>query len=289
MSSERTGLGAQPTPQRPVSRIGADLWPRVGAAIVLAAVALVATWAGGFAFVALWWAASALVFWEWQRLIRAEKLIERVILGLVALAVAAIFAMNGSIFGAVAALAIGAAAVGWLAGPDLRVWAGAGTVYAGALVVSLALLRASPHYGLAAILWLFAVVWGADIAAYFAGRLIGGPRLWPRVSPGKTWSGAVVGALAGAACGLIVIAWTNRADLLFWLGLTTAIVSQLGDLFESAVKRRFGAKDSGGLIPGHGGLMDRLDAFIAASLFAAIFAALETRGSYLASGLFEWR
>ena len=289
MTIERNGAEARPAPQRSVSRIGADLWPRVGAAIVLAVVALAAAWVGGFVFVALWWAAAAFVFWEWQRLIRAEKLIERVVLGLIALALAAVFAMNGSIAGALGTLAAGALVVGWLAGPGLRVWGGGGTLYAGALAVSLALLRASPAYGLPAILWLFAVVWGADIAAYFAGRLIGGPRLWPRVSPGKTWSGAVVGALAGAACGLVAAAWTNRVDLLFWLGLATAIVSQLGDLFESAVKRRFGAKDSGGLIPGHGGLMDRLDAFIAASLFAALLAALETRGSYLASGLFVWR
>ena len=172
--------------------------------------------------------------------------------------------------GALAALVVGAAAVGWLAGPAARIWAGAGALYAGALVVSLGLLRASPTYGLAAILWLFAVVWGADIAAYFAGRLIGGPKLWPSVSPGKTWSGAIVGALAGAALGLLLRGWTSRIDRLFWLGLATAVVSELGDLFESALKRRFGVKDSSRLIPGHGGLMDRLDAFIAASAFAAL-------------------
>src|SRR5208283_1683631 len=140
-------------------------------------------------------------------------------------------------------------------------------------------LRVSPNFGIAAILWLFAVVWGADIAAYFAGRLIGGPRLWPTVSPGKTWSGAIVGAFAGGVLGLMLAAWTNRLAALFWLGLATAIVSEFGDLFESAIKRRFGVKDSSGLIPGHGGLMDRLDAFIAASTFAAIVAAANTRGS----------
>ena len=128
---------------------------------------------------------------------------------------------------------------------------------------------------MAAILWLFAVVWGADIAAYFAGRLIGGPRLWPRVSPGKTWAGAIVGAFAGAVLGLMLAAWTNRLAALFWLGLATAIVSELGDLFESALKRRFGVKDSSGLIPGHGGLMDRLDAFTSASFFAAVVAILQ--------------
>ena len=167
-------------------------------------------------------------------------------------------------------------------------WAGAGTVYAGVPLVSLGLLRASPTYGLPAILWLFAVVWGADIAAYFAGRLIGGPRLWPAVSPGKTWSGAIVGALAGASLGLLLAPWTNRVEALFWLGLGAAIASVLGDLFESAVKRRFEVKDSSGLIPGHGGMMDRLDAFIAASLFAALVASANTRGSYIASGLFQW-
>ena len=132
------------------------------------------------------------------------------------------------------------------------------------------------------------MVWATDVAAYFAGRLIGGPRLWPSVSPGKTWSGAVAGAFAGAALGLLLSGWTDRIDLLFWLGLTAAVVAELGDLFESAVKRRFGVKDSSRLIPGHGGLMDRLDAFIAASAFAALFAAANTKGSFIASGLFRW-
>ena len=150
------------------------------------------------------------------------------------------------------------------------------------------LLRISPSFGLAAILWLFAVVWGTDVAAYFAGRLIRGPRLWPSVSPGKTWSGAIVGAFGGAVLGLLLAGWTNHLAALFWLGLAAAIVSEFGDLFESALKRRFGVKDSSGLIPGHGGLMDRLDGFVAASLFAALFAGLNSRGSFIAGGLFQW-
>ena len=150
------------------------------------------------------------------------------------------------------------------------------------------MLRVSPGYGLAAISWLFAVVWGTDIAAYFAGRLIGGPRLWPSVSPGKTWSGAIFGALGGAVLGLMLRGWANNTGALFWLGLAAAIASELGDLFESALKRGFGVKDSSGLIPGHGGLMDRLDGFIAASVFAAVFAGLNSRGSYIAGGIFQW-
>jgi phosphatidate cytidylyltransferase len=261
----------------------------VAAAVAMGSVALAATWIGGFLFAAFWWLASIVVLWEWQRLVGGERLIvARVGAGAVALALAALSALHDSIAGVVAALILGAAAVGWIAGGRQGIWAAAGVLYAGALVASVGLLRVSPSFGMASILWLFAVVWGADIAAYFAGRLIGGPRLWPRVSPGKTWAGAIVGAFTGAVLGLMLAAWTNRLAALFWLGLATAIVSELGDLFESALKRRFGVKDSSGLIPGHGGLMDRLDAFTSASFFAAVVAILHPRGDYIASGLFQW-
>jgi phosphatidate cytidylyltransferase len=272
----------------PRGRFALDLMPRVAAAVALGSVALAAAWIGGFVFAAFWWIASVAVLWEWQRLVGGARLVARVAVGALALALASLFALHSSIAGVAAALVLGAAAVGWVAGRTHAVWAGAGALYAGALVGSLGLLRVSPSFGLAAILWLFAVVWGTDVAAYFAGRLIGGPRLWPSVSPGKTWSGAIVGALVGAALGLALWRWTNSLAALFWLGLATAIVSELGDLFESALKRRFGVKDTSGLIPGHGGLMDRLDGFIAASLFAAAVASLNPRGAFLASGLFRW-
>jgi phosphatidate cytidylyltransferase len=285
MTASDDGPATGSAPQR----FGPDLWPRVAAAVAMGSVALAATWIGGFLFAAFWWLASIVVLWEWQRLVGGERLIvARVVAGAVALALAALSALHDSIAGVVAALILGAAAVGWIAGGRQGIWAAAGVLYAGALVASVGLLRVSPSFGMASILWLFAVVWGADIAAYFAGRLIGGPRLWPRVSPGKTWAGAIVGAFAGAVLGLMLAAWTNRLAALFWLGLATAIVSELGDLFESALKRRFGVKDSSGLIPGHGGLMDRLDAFTSASFFAAVVAILHPRGDYIASGLFQW-
>ncbi|MBV9288423.1 MAG: phosphatidate cytidylyltransferase [Hyphomicrobiales bacterium] len=270
------------------SRIGLDLRPRLASAAAMAFVALLAAWFGGGVFVAFWFFAAAVMLWEWQRLVEPERLIERVAAGALALLLAASFALHGSAVGAFAALIPGAVAVGWLAGGAASVWAGGGVLYAGALVVSLALLRASPGYGLAAVLWLFAVTWSADIAAFVAGRLIGGPRLWPSISPVKTWSGGLAGALAGAAAGLLLGGWSNRMDRLFWLGLAAALVSELGDLFESGLKRHFGVKDSSGLIPGHGGLMDRLDAFVAASTFAAVVAAINSRGPYIASGLFQW-
>lgn len=270
------------------SPFGPDLWARVAPGVAMALAALAAAWAGGFVFVAFWWIASVVILWEWQRLLSAERLIERIAVGAVAAAAAAWFAAHEEVFWATAIVVLGAAAAAAVARPPARGWAGAGSLYAGALVASLALLRASPDYGLIAILWLFAVVWGVDIAAYFAGRVIGGPKLWPSVSPGKTWSGAIVGALAGASLGLLLAPWANRADRLFWLGLVAAAVAQLGDLFESALKRRFHVKDSSALIPGHGGLMDRLDGFLAASVFAAAVAAANSRGAFLASGLFQW-
>jgi phosphatidate cytidylyltransferase len=286
VSGEEPAIGPAPRERR--ARFGPDLKPRVAAAAALGSLALATAWIGGFIFVVFWWLASIVVLWEWQRLVGGGRLTERVAAGGLFVALAALFALHNSVPAVVTALVIGAVAIGWLAGRSDRILAAAGVFYAGALVASVALLRASPSFGLASILWLFAVVWGTDIAAYFAGRLIGGPRLWPSVSPGKTWAGAIVGALAGAILGLMLAAWTNDLAALFWLGLATAIVSELGDLFESRLKRRFGVKDSSSVIPGHGGLMDRLDAFVAASVFAAVVGGLNSRGAFIAGGLFQW-
>ena len=284
------GLSGGDPAVRPAQRrrFGSDLKPRIAAAVVMGGLALATAWVGGFIFAVFWWLAAVVVLWEWQRLVGGARLAERVALGGLFIALAALFALHNSTLGVVAGFVIGAGAVGWLTGRGPGTWAGVGVLYAGALVASVTLLRISPSYGLAAILWVFAVVWGADIAAYFAGRMIGGPKLWPSVSPGKTWSGAIVGAFAGATLGLMLSAWTNRSMPLFWLGLATAIASELGDLFESALKRRFGVKDASGLIPGHGGLMDRLDAFVAASVFAAVVAGFNSRSSFIAGGLFQW-
>jgi phosphatidate cytidylyltransferase len=150
-------------------------------------------------------------------------------------------------------------------------WAGAGVLYAGAVVAAPVLLRGADALGLAAIVLLFVVVWATDIAAYFGGRALGGPKLWPAVSPKKTWSGALVGAAAAVAGGVLVARAAGLANLaaIGVLAFVLSVAAQAGDFFESAVKRRFGAKDSGTLIPGHGGLMDRLDGFVAAALLAA--------------------
>ena len=275
------------------SRIGADFMVRAAAAAVLGGLALVAAWIGGFWFMAFWFVAALLALWEWQRLIDGERLLARLALGALTAVAVAPLALQGDRLLALLAMALGAVAAGFAAGQRGRgAWAGAGVFYAVAILAAPVLLRASPAYGWAAILWLFAVVWGADTFAFVGGRLIGGPKLWRRVSPGKTWSGAVVGTLAGAAAGVIVatLAVPNGVRLapIFWLSVAASIVGQIGDLAESALKRHFAVKDSSALIPGHGGVLDRLDAFVAAAAFAAVVGWARSDGAWIAAGLFQW-
>jgi phosphatidate cytidylyltransferase len=274
----------------PVSARMADLPARIWAAIVLMVVALGSAWLGGYWFAGFWLIAAILVDWEWQTLIGGQRRILRALCATVGLFFAARFAIDSAPRLSILSLAIGAAAAGLAGGPGLgsRLMAGAGVAYSGAMLASVCLLRASYLHGAYAIYWLFAVVWGADIMAYFGGRFIGGPKLWPRVSPGKTWSGSIVGVLCGGAAGLLVAPFATDFRALFALGLVAAAVAQGGDLFESALKRRFGVKDSSHLIPGHGGLMDRLDGFIAAALFAALLGALRHGIPETAAGIFQW-
>jgi phosphatidate cytidylyltransferase len=163
-------------------------------------------------------------------------------------------------------------------------WQAFGLVYAAIVLVVPLTLRWSGEFGLPALLWLFAVVWTSDVMAYVCGRLIGGPKLWPRVSPGKTWAGFIGGTLFAGVAATGVAAWAGVPSLLpvVLVSVVAAMISQGGDLFESAVKRAFGVKDAGAVIPGHGGVMDRLDGFIAAGLFALVLGVM--RGGWEAAG-----
>ena len=169
-------------------------------------------------------------------------------------------------------------------------WAAGGVVYAGALLLAPALLRGDPDWGLTALLFLFAIVWTTDIFAYFCGRAIGGPLLWPSVSPKKTWSGAVGGLVGGVAAGVAVAyaSGIGRLGIVGVMALVLSVLAQAGDLFESAVKRRFGAKDASHLIPGHGGLMDRLDGFLVAALAALLIGMIRQGTAAPARGLLVW-
>lgn len=280
-----------PAPNFSERRRLADLGPRVLSAIVLMAAALVSIWQGGVVFDLIWLGAALAVGCEWQNLIAAPNRRLRCFLITLGLVVAAYFVGEAWFAAASAILGGCGLALALAAGQGRRIWAFGGIVYAGLLLISAAALHGSAEYGARSIVWLFATVWGTDVFAYFSGRLIGGAKLWQKISPSKTWSGTLTGVLAGALLGVVTGAYGLgdpwRALPLFALGLAAAAVSQGGDIFESWVKRRFGAKDSSGLIPGHGGFMDRLDGFIAAAAFAALFGS--ARGlSSIAAGLFDW-
>ncbi len=168
-------------------------------------------------------------------------------------------------------------------------WIAAGVAYAGIAVAAPVILRGDADFGFIVTIFLFAIVWSTDVLGYVVGRLIGGPKLWPAISPKKTWSGAL-GGIAGALAGASIIAdaggLAQRPALL--LAIVLSIASQAGDLIESAIKRRFNVKDASRLIPGHGGVMDRLDGFIVAALIAALIGVARGGIAHPGRGLLAW-
>ena len=169
-------------------------------------------------------------------------------------------------------------------------WAVVGVPYICLPVYALIVLRSDPDYGLLCVLWLLAVIWATDSAAFFAGRSIGGPKLAPSVSPKKTWSGAIAGALAAAITGFV---FAHVAELpgpvcFAILSVGVSVVGQFGDLIESGLKRHFDVKDSSNLIPGHGGVLDRLDSLITASVFALIVGVLHAGYGRAGEGTLVW-
>jgi phosphatidate cytidylyltransferase len=188
--------------------------------------------------------------------------------------------------------ALAAAAVWWewnklVAG---AVWTIAGIGYAGVMLLAPVILRADADLGFFAILFLFAIVWTTDILGYFAGRAFGGPKLMPAISPKKTWSGAIAGTLGAIIVGSLAVRWygTGSFGAAMVITLLLSVMAQLGDLLESWIKRRFGAKDAGHIIPGHGGVMDRLDGFWAAALVAAAIGVAHGGIDSAARGLLVW-
>ena len=211
---------------------------RVISALVLAPVALGATYLGGAAFNGMLLIVVALMAYEWNRICRGASSRKR------------------------------------------PLWLAAGLVYIAVPCIAMSWLRATPETGLAIILWLLAVIWATDIGAYFAGRGIGGPKLAPRISPKKTWAGLAGGMIAAGVVGAVAAAVLDLPDSLELIAfsMTLAVVAQGGDLAESAVKRHFKVKDSGTIIPGHGGLLDRLDGLLTAAPAVAAVALMSGEG-----------
>jgi phosphatidate cytidylyltransferase len=261
-----------------------NLLLRIASTCVLAPLALVAAYLGGWVF-ALFWAIAALaVWWEWSALVLGRLSWPVFAVGAGALAVETVLAGSGRTGWALAAVFVGALAAALAAGHN-RPWVAGGVPYASAIVIAPIVIRADVSRGFLAILFVFAVVWATDILGYFVGRAFGGPKLAPSISPNKTWTGAFGGAGGAIVAGAIVVAagggsWTAAA---LW-GLILSVCAQAGDLFESKVKRLFQAKDASTLIPGHGGAMDRLDGFVAAATALAVFGGL--RGAW--ASLLGW-
>jgi phosphatidate cytidylyltransferase len=280
--------GGEAAPGAAAEQGSRNLMLRVGAAAVLAPTAIAIGYAGGWLWAALVTLAAIGLYVEWLMIVGAARGRRAVASGTAALAISGFCLAAGRIDAALVALAVGLAAVAMLSRAPRR-WPTAGFFYAAAAEVASVLVRLDQTRGFLALILILLVVWATDIGGYFAGRGIGGPKLWPRVSPNKTWAGAIGGfGLSLVVAALFAAAGLGKIGPVLLLGAALSIASQLGDLLESAVKRRFGVKDSSHLIPGHGGLMDRLDGFVAAVVMAAIFGLLRGGMDGVGRGLMVW-
>jgi phosphatidate cytidylyltransferase len=262
---------------------GREFQARVVSAILLGAIVLSALIIGGWPFAVIWLAAGIVFAAEWIGM--SVVVPRRLVLALTA---ATLFGLVLCLHGdaalgiTLAVGAVGAVLVGAVAKDGAgRVRALAGLASAAVIALVPTALRDDPAIGLLGPAWMFAVVWTTDIVAYFTGRTLGGPKLMPRVSPKKTWSGALGGLAGGtlAGIGIVMVArdhgWSDLSTaplaLVGALSAAASVLSQGGDLVESALKRHYGVKDSGRAIPGHGGVMDRLDGFFAVAVLAGFY------------------
>jgi phosphatidate cytidylyltransferase len=276
------------TPAATAEQGSRNLLVRIAVALVLAPVAIAIAYAGGWPWAVLVTLAAIGLYVEWLTIIGVAREARIAGSGAVALAIAGVCLATTRIDAALVVLALGLAAIALLS-PRQRIWATAGYCYAAAAEIASVLVRLDQVYGFVALILILLVVWVTDIGGYFAGRGLGGPKLWPRVSPKKTWAGAIGGFAASlAVSGGFAAFGLGRPGSFLLLGAALSVVSQAGDLFESAVKRRFGVKDSSHIIPGHGGLLDRLDGYVAAVVMAAIFGLLRGGVDGVGRGLMVW-
>lgn len=245
---------------------------RIVTAVALAPIVILSVIAGDVIFSLFVTVASLILAWEWSRLCQETDNVAALIGLIIGLLTANVVAMIGHSDAAVVLLL--ASALMLYVTSSRSLWSAAGMLYVGLPCVALIWLRSDPENGQIVILWLITLVWISDVGAYVCGRAFGGAKLAPRISPHKTWSGVA----GGFACALIWgVGFLVAVDVFpFWYvvvgSVFIAISAQIGDLLESWIKRRFGVKDTGRLIPGHGGLFDRVDSLILASLAMALFA-----------------
>ncbi len=269
-----------------------ELLLRIVTAVILIPIVLWLTFLGGFWFQSLILVIAALL---------ANELVSNVVVqrsSMLRLATAALFlgsgllSINNEVLIALLCGVAGSLILFGFAGlKGVRaIILGAGVFFGNSAVVALIAMRSDVEFGLVALIWLFSVVWSADTMAYFSGRLIGGPKLAPKISPNKTWAG-FFGGMAGAAVAGFVLARTAGlgSDIaIVGLSACAAIIAQAGDLQESWAKRQLDIKDSGHLLPGHGGVWDRLDALIVVAIFATVIGLVRGNGQSVAHNILIW-
>lgn len=269
-----------------------DLGVRAASAAVLIPAVLADVWAGGIwfhLFVAL---IGILMAQEWVNIVHKDNPLQFALHAAGAMCGALLpldIGLAGGLL-AIAVLTVVSAAAAWREAPGGPAWRYLGVPYVSLPPIALVVLRDDPGYGVAAIVLVMLMVWAADTLAYFAGRIIGGPKLAPRISPKKTWAGmggAMVGS-AVAALGVGMALGVPGLWLLLIVAALLAVVEQGGDLFKSAMKRHYGVKDSGRLIPGHGGVIDRVDGLVAVATAAALIGALRAGIEHAGAGILIW-
>lgn len=265
---------------------------RIAAALFLIPIALLDVWAGSVWFELGIAMVAAVMAAEWCKMVHRGSQFQFALHAMAAIGAVLVVSRSGIVIAVqvIAACWAMSLIVEALCNRSGSRWAWWGVPYIALPGLALILIRQSPDYGLFAVLWLFAVVWSADTLAYVFGRLIGGPKLAPAISPNKTWAG-LMGAIAGGVTASALMGWFSDLPTVWPLllaGAALAVLEQLGDLFESAAKRRFGFKDSGRIIPGHGGVLDRVDGLMFAAVAAAAFGYARGGQEAVASGLVVW-
>ncbi len=269
-----------------------DLGVRALSAAVLIPAVLADVWVGGIwfnLFVAL---IGVLMASEWVTIVHRQNAAQFALHAAGAMC-GALLPLDAGLAGALLAIAVLtglSAALAYVEDRQGPIWRYLGVPYVSLPGVALVLLRHDPDHGIHAIIWVMVTVWAADSLAYFAGRIIGGPKLAPLISPKKTWAG-LCGAMAGSALAALAVGLWIGVPGLAALGLfaaVLAIVEQAGDLFKSAMKRHFGVKDSGRLIPGHGGVIDRVDGLVAVAMAAALIGGARAGMDHAGAGVLHW-
>ncbi|WP_297108669.1 phosphatidate cytidylyltransferase [uncultured Devosia sp.] len=285
-----TGQGdPEANPPAQVRRSWTDVGPRLASAAVLIALTATALTVGSYLFAIVVGAVYALAYREWETMVTRAPLTGQGVVLIVLTGISGLLYLPFGFWGPLVTLLV---SIGLIQAMEREhaVWRMVGVALFVALITSILVMRGAEATGIWAGVYLGTVVWMTDSAAFFTGRQIGGEKLAPDISPSKTWSGALGGLALGTGAGVLVWLWLTESPI--WIGVllsaSISILGQAGDLAESAIKRFFRIKDSGDIIPGHGGLMDRLDSLTFGVFLVVLVGGLHAGFGSVAEGLLNW-